>query len=360
MRVHVLIYLLLMLTTMLSCSDGSTPDPSETDDMRKITVTTSTRAATGTYSFNPDEEIWLWADKVSGGGEYIKAWHLTPQSTATNFTGTAKYWPGDGSKLDVKALHGNFGGSLTDGSMPWSSITSITHTVETDQSTVANRRKSDLLYASATDCAYPGAIDLTFDHLLAKVTVKIDLDNCDGFSAYDLSTAEVQINDVYTSATIDANGSASTSTTTTPSITMAKYSSKPTETGTIEAGSAIIPIQSLGGRKLLSIVSKVTSNARTFSFTPSATFPLEKGLEYIFTLIVKNGKLSVSDINVTAFTDNSQDISLKEYIEPGFDVKAFIESAESTTIPDFVEPGLGVNGYQGQNTNVTLTDYVQQ
>lgn len=347
-----------MLTTMLSCSDGSTPDPSETDDMRKITVTTSTRAATGTYSFNTDEEIWLWADKVSGG-EYIKAWHLTAQSTAT-FTGTAKYWPGDGSQLNVKALHGNFGGSLTDGSMSWSSITSITHTVETDQSIEANRRKSDLLYASATDCAYPEAIDLTFDHLLAKVTVKIDLNHCDGFSAYDLSTAEVQINDVYTSATIDANGSARTSTTTKSSITMAKYSSKPTETGIIEAGSAIIPIQSLGGGTLLSIVSNVTSNARTFSFTPSATFPLEKGLEYIFTLIVKNGKLSVSDINVTAFTDNSQDISLKEYIEPGFDVKAFINSDQPTTIPDFVEPGLGVNGYQGQNTDVTLTDYVQE
>lgn len=360
MRVHVLIYLLLMLTTMLSCSDGSTPDPSETDDMRKITVTTSTRATTGTYSFNPGEEIWLWADKVSGGGEYIKAWCLTAQSPATNFTGTAKYWPGDGSQLNVKALHGNFGESLTDGSMSWSSITSITHTVETDQSTDANRRKSDLLYASATDCAYPGAIDLTFDHLLAKVTVKIDLDNCDGFSAYDLSTAEVQINDVYTSATIAANGSASTSTTTTPSITMAKYSSKPTETGIIEAGSAIIPIQSLGGGKLLSIVSNVTSNARTFSFTPSATFPLEKGLEYIFTLSVKNGKLSVSSIDVTAFTDNSQDISLKEYIEPGFDVEAFINSDQPTTIPDFVEPGLGVNGYQGQDTDVTLTDYVQQ
>lgn len=359
MRVHVLIYLLLMLTTMLSCSDGSTPDPSETDEMRKITVTTSTRAATGTYSFNPGEEIWLWADKVSGGGEYIKAWRLTAQSTATNFTGTAKYWPGDGSQLNVKALHGNFGVSLTDGSMSWSSITSITHTVETDQSTDANRRKSDLLYASATDCAYPGAIDLTFDHLLAKVTVKIDLDHCDGFSAYDLSTAEVQINDVYTSATIYANGSASTSATTT-SITMAKYSSKPTETGTIEAGSAIIPIQSLGGGKLLSIVSNVTSDARTFSFTPSATFPLEKGLEYIFTLSVKNGKLSVSDINVTAFTDNPQDISLKEYIEPGFDVKAFINSDQPTTIPDFVEPGLGVNGYQGEDTDVTLTDYVQQ
>lgn len=346
-----------MLTTMLSCSDGSTPDPSETDDMRKITVTTSTRAATGTYSFNTDEEIWLWADKVSGGGEYIKAWRLTAQSPATNFTGTAKYWPGDGSQLNVKALHGNFGGSLTDGS---SRITSITHTVETDQSTDANRRKSDLLYASATDCAYPEAIDLTFDHLLAKVTVKIDLGRCDGFSAYDLSTAEVQINDVCTSATIDANGSASKSTTTKTSITMAKYSSKPTETGIIEAGSAIIPIQSLGGGKLLSIVSNVTSNARTFSFTPSDAFTPQKGLEYIFTLSVKNGKLSVSSIDVTAFTDNPQDISLKEYIEPGFDVKAFIESDESTTIPDFVEPGLGVNGYQDKDTDVTLTDYVQQ
>lgn len=350
-----------MLTTMLSCSDGSTPDPSETDDMRKITVTTSTRAATDTYSFNPDEEIWLWADKVSGGGEYIKAWRLTAQSTATNFTGTAKYWPGDGSQLNVKALHGNFGESLTDGYTSWSSITPITHTVETDQSTDANRRKSDLLYASATDCAYPGAIALTFDHLLAKVTVKIDLDNCDGFSAYDLSTAEVQINDVYTSATIDANGSARTSTTTTtPSITMAKYSSKPTGTGIIEAGSAIIPIQLLGGGQLLSIVSNVTSDARTFSFTPSDAFTPQKGLEYIFTLSVKNGKLSVSSIDVTAFTDNPQDISLKEYIEPGFDVKAFINSDQPTTIPDFVEPGLGVNGYQGQNTDVTLTDYVQQ
>ena len=76
-----------------------------------ITVTSATRATDGSTSstpFDSGEIVWLWANK-SDGSEYIKAWQLTAQSGGNfNGTNTNKYWPSDGSKLNVYALHGNF------------------------------------------------------------------------------------------------------------------------------------------------------------------------------------------------------------------------------------------------------------
>ena len=75
-----------------------------------IAVTSATRATDGRNSpnqFDPDEIVWLWAN-IADGSEYINAWKLTAQSGG-NLTGSsAKYWPSDGSHLNVYALHGNF------------------------------------------------------------------------------------------------------------------------------------------------------------------------------------------------------------------------------------------------------------
>ena len=139
-----------------------------------MTVTSATRSADGGKSstqFEQDEIVWLWAN-ISGGSEYINAWKLTAQSGGS-LIGSAKYWPSDGSSLNVYALHGNFKNStITEGSPSWSSL-SLTHTVEANQSTDNNKRLSDLLYSQTSSVApNTGLVQLTFNHLLAKITVK--------------------------------------------------------------------------------------------------------------------------------------------------------------------------------------------
>ena len=174
-----------------------------------ITVTSATRATDGRTSstpFDSGEIVWLWANKF-GGSEYIKAWQLKADgnggfSSAT--AGNAKYWPSDGSSLNVYALHGNFENTqITEGSTSWSSL-SLTHTVKTDQTTDENKRLSDLLYSHPSSAFAPnsGSVELTFDHLLAKITVKLNLSNSVGITASELSNATVTLTNIQPDATI--------------------------------------------------------------------------------------------------------------------------------------------------------------
>ena len=80
-----------------------------------MTVTSATRATDGSKSstqFDSGEIVWLWANKTDDT-EYINAWQLTAKSGGSLTGSSAKYWPSDGSKLNVYALHGNFKNSTS-------------------------------------------------------------------------------------------------------------------------------------------------------------------------------------------------------------------------------------------------------
>ena len=278
-----------------------------------ITVTSATRSTDGSTSSTPfdfGEIVWLWANKKDGT-EYINAWQLTAQSDG-RFNGNAKYWPSDGSSLTFYALHGNFGNTAITTS--WADL-SLTHTVETDQSTDAYKLKSDLLYAktgSVSSKTTPAK--LTFEHLLAKITVKLDLSNSVGISKTELANAEVTLTNIQPEATISntllTGNSGKTSTTgTRTTITSGKIPSS-FKSGDV-IGSAIVPLQDFGGEKSTSSDDNVITitlaypDSRSFSYKPTSPVALTAGNEYIYTLKIINGVLSVSSITVNKFTDNS-------------------------------------------------------
>lgn len=303
---------ILVLMSFASCAMDHEIVSKEQE--RKIITLTSVTKATGsettTSPFNSGE-VWLWA-KTSEDPKYITAWKLSSDSEGNLTSSDEKYWPSDGSELTFYALHGNFGNTAITTS--WAEL-SLTHTVVTDQRTEASKLKSDLLYAmkgSVSSNTTPAK--LTFEHLLAKITVKLDLSGCQGIESADLNNATISITNIFPDAVFSsltgtaANGSGNKTTIIAGEITT-------TLSGVTEIGSAIVPLQSFGNNDNSNIIQITLSDRRVFSYTLPVT-TLEKSKEYTYTLKIINGVLSVSSITVTEFTEiplvKSWDIYLGE------------------------------------------------
>ena len=287
-----------------------------------MTVTSATRATDGSKSstqFEQDEIVWLWANKADDS-EHITAWQLTAQSGG-NLSGTPQYWPSDGSKLDVYALHGNFknSSSISEGTTQWSSL-SLTHTVESNQSSDDKKRLSDLLYSQALSAASGQTVQLSFDHLLAKITVKLDLKDSQGITASELANAEVTLTNILPKATFtSSDGKAASAGGDLTTITAGNPTS--VSNGAV-IGSAIVPLQDFGGGKStpsddnVITITLASPDTRSFSYKPSACVTLAAGKEYIYTLKIINGELSVSSISVKGFTTHEEPKSWNDYVEP--------------------------------------------
>lgn len=296
---------ILVLMSFASCAMDHEIVSKEQE--RKIITLTSVTKATGvettTSPFNSGD-VWLWA-KTSNNTEYIKAWKLSSDSNGNLKSESGeKYWPSDGSPLTFYALHGNFKNTteISENSTPWADL-SLTHTVETDQSTEPNKLKSDLLYAKTDPVASNTTpAKLTFGHLLAKITVKLDLSGCQGITAGELAGATVTLTNIQPEATFTSStGAAASAGGTRQTITAGKPA---TVSDGGEIGSAIVPLQSFGNNDNSNIIQITLSDRRVFSYTLPAT-NLEKSMEYTYTLKIINGVLSVSSITVTKFTDIS-------------------------------------------------------
>ena len=306
-----------------------------------MTVTSATRATDGRTSstqFDPGEIVWLWANKTDGT-EYIKAWQLKADGNGdfSSFTtGADKYWPSDGSSLDVYALHGNFKNStITEGSPSWSNL-SLTHTVETDQTSDNKKRLSDLLYSHPSPSVAPNnTVQLTFDHLLAKITVKLDLDNSKGITAPDLSNATVKLTNIQPEATISytsiTGNSEKTNTKGTHTTITAGIISSSIISGDV-IGSAIVPLQQFGGGKndesQNNVITITLTDGRSFSYKPTPYVELSVGKEYTYTLRIIGNKITGS-LSVSEFSSEDKPISFKDYFDYLADLKnrAYLGSA---------------------------------
>ena len=297
-----------------------------------ITVTSVTRSTDGrtlSDQFETGETVWLWAIKEKTPTEHITAWKLKADNNGGFYsatTGADKYWPSDGSKLNVYALHGNFKNSpsISEGTTQWSNLL-LTHTVEANQSTDNNKRLSDLLYSQTSSVApNTGSVQLTFNHLLAKITVKLDLINSKGINAGELANAEVKLTNILPDATISntsltANPVLTSTTGTRTTITSGEIPSSISSGDVI--GSAIVPLQNFGGGKGTdsenNVISITLSDNRSFSYKPTNSVVLTAGNEYIYTLKIINGELSVSSISVQGFAvETTQEKKWDIYVEP--------------------------------------------
>ena len=267
-----------------------------------MTVTSATRAADGRTSytqFDSGEIVWLWANKTDDT-EYINAWKLTAQSGGS-LIGSPQYWPSDGSKLNVYALHGNFENStITEGSPSWSSLSSLTHTVETDQSSDEKKRLSDLLYSQTSSAVAPnsGSVQLTFDHVLSKICITLKKADGSGIEDANLNNATVEVSGINTEVTYDATNNRVTNSGTASTITLGQETSGST---TYEA---IVPSNMTVNNPHVTITLNdfpASGKTRTFSCTLMSSVTFAKGKKYTFTLTLHN-EIVVSSPAVSPWT----------------------------------------------------------
>ena len=305
-----------------------------------MTVTSATRATDGrtlSTQFEDGEEVWLWAIKEHTNNEHITAWRLKANgsggfSSLTN--GADKYWPSDGSSLDVYALHGNFKDSqISEGSKSWSSL-SLTHTVEADQTLDNNKRLSDLLYSRTSSAVAPNnTVQLTFNHLLAKITVQLDLKNSNGINEGELANAEVTLTNILTTgifkssdvSTIITNGVSANTSGSREDIKAGIITQPSDMTSTdYEVGSAIVPLQQFGGEKndasQNNVITITLSDNRSFSYKPTSSVALSAGKEYTYTLRIIGKKITGS-LSVSEFSSEDKPISFKDYFDYLADLK---------------------------------------
>lgn len=159
---------------------------------------------------------------------------------------------------------------------------------------------------------------LTFEHLLAKITVKLDLTKSQGITAEDLSSATVKLTNILTTGIFKSSDVSNIITDGVKANTSgsrgeikAGIITQPSNMNSTayEVGSAIVPLQDFGGGKSTSsddnVITITLSDGRSFSYKPTNPVALTAGNEYIYTLKIINSVLSVSSIIVNKFTDNS-------------------------------------------------------
>ena len=278
-----------------------------------ITVTSATRSADGRNSsnqFEQDEIVWLWANK-SGGSEYIKAWQLTAKNGGS-LIGSPQYWPSDGSHLDVYALHGNFENSqIREDATFWSSLTSLTHTVASDQSSDEKKRLSDLLYSQTLSVAPNNTVQLTFDHVLSKICITLKKADGSGIEDANLNNATVEVSGINTEVTYDATNNSVTNSGTASTITLGQETSgSTTYEAIVPSGMTVAPQV-----KITLNDFPETGKKRTFSCTlSSVTFA--KGNKYTFTLTLHN-EIEVSSPTISDWTNEETNMTIPQApVEP--------------------------------------------
>ena len=295
MKARLSLTISIAATMLWSCQfDDVLSTPSDgvvirvTSSLTKAESTGGTNESTTNDNFKDNEIIYVWADKNGTNDGYIKAWELTAKDNNGNFTGDSKAWPYDGSNLDFKAIHGNFGSTVTKNTTGQDA--EITHSVKTTQSEETHVRTSDLLFASQSNSPTGKPVELSFGHKLSKIVVKLvpsEPDNTgSGISETDLDNATVNI--IGVKPDVKFNISAMAATTNGDAIDISLGSGG---TNVREYECIVPPQEKVKGDEFIRITLKDEgrTDKRKFHYViPTGGLKLEEGNKYIYTLTVKN------------------------------------------------------------------------
>ena len=267
-----------------------------TSSLTKAESTGGTNESTTNDNFKDNEIIYVWADKTGKSDGYIKAWELTATGTNGGFNGDSKAWPYDGSYLDFKAIHGNFGSTVTKNTTERDA--EITHSVKTTQSEETHVRESDLLYAAKNNAPTGQTVGLSFGHKLSKIVVKLmpsEPDNSgSGISDDELEGATVSIIGVQPNATFKLSAMAATTNGDPTNISLGSGGAG------IRQYECIVPPQNIEEDKefiRIELKNADRTDKRKFHYViPTGGLKLEEGNKYIYTLTVKNYITAIPEV----------------------------------------------------------------
>lgn len=247
------------------------------------------------------------------------AWEVLTvgSSSPWKFDGSARLYYPDESAATFTVCAYAFGPDAygTGVTLPtaWTSSTTgapgATFTIETDQSSDGNYKKSDLLYAcstpdfSASARSTPQA--LAFGHLMARL--KVEVTNSDRLTVTGVTVAGVK-----PELTLDPFSSAGYSTSAGSATSVTAHSGG-SSTATLQTFYVVVPPQTLSGDLITVTCSEV--GFTSFSFTLASPLTVAAGYEY--TLGVTIGKTAVSGGTVSMGSWSAGDeVTMEENVTP--------------------------------------------
>ena len=178
---------------ILSACSGDKDEPADT---ARVPISLGTGIATRTQGqdtqLEAGQKVYVWAKHTGTETEYLRAWQLTADGSGGLTPSTVRYYPADGTNIDLYALHGNFSSEFTESTTPNANSSAdatdgttlpatATHSVLASQVTADNYSTSDLMAVKVTNVGPKGnanqgnsyAVNLPFRHQLARLEVAI-------------------------------------------------------------------------------------------------------------------------------------------------------------------------------------------
>ena len=320
-----------VLVALASCSnDQELSQQSAEDTSIRIQANVggiATRATSNIQGnqFDAGGKIGIFLKEHLGAEETNVATYSNPIEGTVNSNrtdidlGSPQYFPANGRSVDCLAIYPmKIGSKNID-----KSTTSFS--VEADQSTDANYKASDLMYAYKANTAKKTPIQLTFKHLLSKIIVEVVADASVSNSV--LSHVYVDLLDTKKTINISVPDIAQGSVSSDKTVTVGSTVSDPT---TIELGHPTYSNGNKTGEVAAIIVpqtiAKTTPFIRvrlndgskdyatyTYNVSDASGLTFATGTSYKYTITLKSASISVKNVQITPWnvgTPGSGDANL--------------------------------------------------
>jgi len=271
---------------LTSCSG----DKDELTDAARVPISLgtgiTTRAQGQDTQLESGQTVYVWAKHTGTETEYLRAWQLTADGSGGLTPSSVRYYPANGTNIDLYALHGNFSSEFTESTTPNANSsadatdgtacpTTVTHTVKTSQASIDDYAASDLFAVKVANVGPHGhenqgndyAVNLPFRHQLARVEVRIvefnDLlpKDIESITLYGVKTQTAITLPTATSSDGDAGSVGQTADSPTANIVMHPIDDE--APATITAAECVIPAQQLTSPTLICVKLKHSTEATT-------------------------------------------------------------------------------------------------
>ena len=247
-----------------------------------------------------DETVWAWVSDAGKSGTDVALYDaekLTAQAGGglAGNPGRPMYFPQTGNAVNIRALHGTFNETFTEGETAFP-IGGVGFTVAENQSAGGDAYvKSDLLYAASNDVARSGnptTVSLKFYHMLSKLELKI----VRGEGVTD-AVEKVTLGGVAVCGTFTPAEDADLTQQTTRAAMIASGEQSATMTlggafwdeGTKTTNDAIVVPQSIGGKKMTFTLA--SGGELVYTIPEGKAF--ESGRKHVYIVTLKGTELSV-------------------------------------------------------------------
>ncbi|KKB50211.1 hypothetical protein HMPREF1212_03371 [Parabacteroides sp. HGS0025] len=278
----------LALSALLFTSCSNEDDPVPAISSQYVTIAPSVSG----------EVITRAGSAYGEDGDKLYLYYNTAGSTTANQFADFRYdgtiWDLGTTKMKWSDLHSAASGNLPFyATAPVIAPTTATK-VETDQSSTAGYKKSDLLVAykeiaKAGDATKYTALDIDMKHVLAKLTIEVNAKAIDGAT----------INSVTIKGAVPDYTVAYSSSEVTPATTAAdgsdKAEIKPLQNGTVY--SAVLPEQAI--KKTDGIIIVISVNDKTFTYQPTDAINLQQGKNTTLKLRLSGEGVALGDVTVS-------------------------------------------------------------